>query len=213
MGHFQPRLTHVGATLVVPRTPVDLEYLSVDMFPDECDSDSAHEIVGKAAELRPLIAFEWQEDNTSPWSVPIEYMQFGDRAYVSMPPDPVVGQPWEAFVAIDKPGETEIFDALLFDLLWYNGESYGIELFSSLPTSITSDLLGIETVRAALHLYLDWDESRSNGAWRDAAGLLPDYFLGGETLADAAAALAFADSESNRDQFMAAYVDAAYRAA
>ncbi len=208
----ETRLEHAGGVLLVPRTPVDLEYLSMDMFPDDSDADTAYEIVGRAVGLEPLITFEWQEGDATPWSISIEIMRFADRAYVTMPPDPVVGQPWETFVAVKNPEETEILDALLFDLLWDNGDSYEIELFSSLPTSITSDLLGKETVRAAVHLYLDWDEARSAGAWREAAGLLPRELLDQKELGEAASALAAEDSDRNRDQFMAAYIDVAYRA-
>ncbi len=207
------RFEHAGGTLIVPRAPVDLEYLSADMFPDECDSDSAYAVIGRAAELRPLITFEWQEDAGQAWSIPIEMMRLDDRVYVTMPPDPVVSQPWEAFAAIDGHEATEIMDALLFDLLWDNGEAYGIELFSSLPTSITSEVIGRETVRAAVHLYLDWDETRTGGAWREAAELLPRQLLDGEKMAGAAAALASADSEMNRDRFMEAYVEVAFQAA
>lgn len=209
----ETRLEHAGGALIVPRAPVDLEYLSVDVFPDECDSDSAYAIIGAAAGLEPLITFEWHEDNASPWSLSLEMMRLGDRAYVTIPPDEVVEQPWEAFVAVENPDATEILDALLFDLLWDNGESYSIELFSSLPTTITSDVFGKETVRAALHLYLDWDEMRSVGAWVDAAGLLPERLRATERLAGAAAALESADNDSNRDRFMEAYVEAAYQAA
>jgi hypothetical protein len=209
----ETRLEHAGGRLIVPRAPVDLEYLSMDMFPDDCDSDTAHQVVGQAIGLEPLITFEWHEEKSKPWSLALEIMRLPDRAYVTMPPDPVVDQPWEAFVAIENPDATEVLDALLFDLLWDNGDSYGIELFSSLPTTIESDLIGKETVRAAVHLYLDWDESRTVGAWRDAAGLLPAHLLERSNLAGAAAALASADSESNRDRFMEAYVDVAYHAA
>ena len=207
------RFEHGGGTLIVPRAPVDLEYLSVDMFPDECDSDTAYLIVGEALVLTPLITFEWTEDNAPSWSMALEMMRFGDRSYVAMPPDDVVGQPWEAFVAIQSPGQPEILDALLFDLLWDNGDTYGIEILSSLPTSISSDVLGKETVRAAFHLYLDWDEMRTGGAWSEAASLLPANLLEKQTLARAAKALSSTDTETNRDHFIAAYVNAAYRAA
>ncbi len=207
----ETRLEHAGGALLVPRTPVDLEYLSMDMFPDDSDADTAYEIVGRAAGLAPLITFEWREGDATPWSVSIEIMRFADRAYVTMPPDAVVGQPWETFVAVEYPEETQILDALLFDLLWDNGESYGIELFSSLPTSITSGLIGKETIRAAVHLYLDWDEARSAGAWREAAGLLPQDLLSQKQLSGAATALAAEDNNRNRNLFMAAYIEVAYR--
>ncbi len=207
------RLEHAGGTLLIPRAPVDLEYLSVDMFPDDCDADTAYTVIGPAAGLQKLITFEWKEEKAKPFSLPIELMRFGDRAYATMPPDPIVEQPWEAFVGIDNPDSAEILDALLFDLLWDNGETYGIELLSSLPTAITSDVVGKEAVRAAIHLYLDWDEMRTVGAWKEAASLLPSMLMDASDLADAARALASADSEGNRDRFMAAYVEVAFQAA
>lgn len=207
------RLEHGGGSLIIPRAPVDLEYLSADMFPDDCEAENAYSVVGEALGLQRLITFEWQEDKAKPFSLPIELMRFGDRAYATMPPDPIVEQPWEAFVAIDHPDAPDILDALLFDLLWDNGETYGIELLSSLPTGISSDVLGKETVRAAIHLYLDWDEMRTVGAWREAASLLPSTLRDSEGLSDAAQALEAADSEGNRDRFMEAYVAAAFQAA
>ena len=74
-------------------------------------------------------------------------------------------------------------------------------------------MLGKETVRAAFHLYLDWDEMRTGGAWSEAASLLPANLLEKQTLARAAKALSSTDTETNRDHFIAAYVNAAYRAA
>lgn len=207
------RLEHGGGSLIVPDVPVDLEYLSAEIFPDECDADDAYEVIGAAIGLRPLITFEWREELAAPWSLSLEVMQLPDRTYVTMPPDPVVAQPWEAFVAVENPFESNILDGLLFDLLWDNGDTYGIELLSNLPTSISSDVLGKETVRAAFHLYLDWDEMRTTGAWREAAGLLPSGLAEKGALAGAAAELVSTDSETNRDRFIEAYVDVAFRAA
>lgn len=205
------RLQHGGGTLFVPRAPVDLEDLAADVFPDDCDRDNAYEVVGPAAGLEPVIVFEWREDSAKPYSLAIESMRFGERAYFTMPSDPVVDQPWEAFAAVDNPDADGILDALLFDLLWDNGESYGVEILSSLPTSITSGRIGRESVRAAIHLYLDYDEKRTDGAWREAASLLPESMRGEESLSTAAAALAEVDSEPNRDRFMEAYMESAFR--
>ena len=207
------RLEHAGGALILPSVPVDLEYLCAEVFPDECDADSAYQAVGSSIDLKTLITFEWREDLAAPWSLSLEMLIHEGRAYVTIPPDPVVGQPWEAFAAVRNPEADEILDALLFDLLWDNGETYSVELLSSLPTSISSDVLGKETVRAAFHLYLDWDEMRTTGAWREAAGLLPSRLTSQGNLAGAAAELVSTDSETNRDRFIEAYVDVAFGAA
>ena len=207
----ETRLEHAGGLLMVPRAPVDLGYLAMEVYPDECDETTAYEVVGAAAGLQPLITFAWEEDNSSPWTLAIELMHLGDRSYVTLPPDEVVGQAWEAFAAVQHAEATEILDALLFDLLWDNGESYGIELMSSLPTRITGGLVDKQAVRAAFHLYLDWDEIRTAGAWIQAAELLPPGLGGNETLAAAAAALSSEDTKRHRDVFVGAYIEAAYR--
>ena len=68
-------------------------------------------------------------------------------------------------------------------------------------------------MRAAFHLYLDWDETRSMGAWQHAARLLPQHLLEQRSLADAATVLTTGDSERNRDHFIEAYIDLGYQAA
>ena len=111
---------------------------------------------------------------------------------------------------MDNPDADEIFDALLFDLLWDNGESYGIELFSSLPTAIISSVLSKSSVRAALHLYLEWDDTRYPGAWLAAAELLPSALIANDELAEASKALLNKDGDETRDAFIEAYADAVY---
>jgi hypothetical protein len=205
------RLEHAGGLLVVPHSPVDLGYLAMELYPEDCDDSNAYEIVGQAAGLQPVITFVWEEDNSSPWTLALEMMDLGDRSYVTLPPDDVVDQAWEAFVAVDHPEAADILDALLFDLLWDNGESYGIELISSLPTRIRGGLVNKETIRAGFHLYLDWDEMRTAGAWAHAAELLPPGLGSNSALVAAASALMTDDTETHRDAFIEAYIEAAYR--
>jgi hypothetical protein len=204
------RLEHGGGALYLPATPVDLGYTASEQYPDDLDDRNAYEVLRPIAPLETLIRFEWNEGSGSTFEVALDMLRVGDRAYITLPPDEAVDQAWEAFVAVHNPDAVEILDALFFDLMWDNGESYGIELFSSLPTRIESSVLGRETVRAGFHLYLDWDETRSRGAWTAAAAHLPDWMRGNEALAGAADALAADDSEANRDHFIEAYIDATY---
>ena len=204
------RLEHGGGRLYLPRAPVDVSYLASEQFPEHCDDDNAYEVLRSAAGMEELISFEWDEGAGTPFTVTLDMLRIGERAYVTLPPDDAVDQLWEAFVAVENPDATEILDALYFDLMWDNGESYSIELFSTLPTTIRSVVLGKETVRAGFHLYLDWDETRSPGAWTNAAHI-PDWLRKHGDLATAADVLVDDDTEINRDTFIEAYIDATYQ--
>ena len=65
-------------------------------------------------------------------------------------------------------------------------------------------------MRAGFHLYLDWDETRSPGAWINAAHI-PEWMRKFDELAAAADILIEADTEINRDIFIEAYIDATYQ--
>ena len=205
------RLRHGGGELVVPDIPVDLGLLAEDHFPpDVVDAHSAYKVLGDAAGMAALITYEWDEEGSPNWQSTLDVLIFGSTAFVTMQPDEDVDQPWEAFVMVRNPEAAEVFDALYFDVMWDNGESYGIELFSSLPTSIRSARLTKETIRAGLHLFVDWDETRAAGAWVNAATQLPSWMRENARLAAAADALAADDTEANRDSFIEAYVEIAY---
>jgi hypothetical protein len=160
--------------------------------------------------MTPLITYEWDEEGSPNWHSALDVLIFGSIAFVTMQPDEAVDQPWEAFVMVRNPEAAEVFDALYFDLMWDNGESYGIELFSSLPTSIRSARLDKESIRAGLHLFVDWDETRAPGAWVNAAAQLPSWMREDARLAAAADALVADDTEANRDTFIEAYAEIAY---
>ncbi len=205
------RLQHGGGELVVPNIPVDLGQLAEDHFPpDVVDERSAYKVLGDAAGMTALITYEWDEEGAPNWQSTLDVLIFGSIAFVTMQPDDDVDQPWEAFVMVRNPESAEVFDALYFDLMWDNGESYGIELFSSLPTSIRSHRLSKESIRAGLHLFVDWDETRAAGAWVNAAAQLPSWMRANARLAAAADALVASDTEANRDTFIEAYADIAY---
>jgi len=205
------RLEHGGGSLFLPDAPIDVAYVAMEHFPDDLDDLTAYEVLRPIAGLETLITFEWDEGAGTPFDLSVDLMPAGDRTFVTLPPDEAVDQAWEAFAAIENAAAVEILDALFFDLMWDNGESYSIDLISSLPTSIRSAKLGKETVRAGFHLYLDWDETRAAGAWTTAAAHLPDWMRTNQRLAEAADSLARDDTESNRDLFIEAYIDATYQ--
>ncbi len=205
------RLEHGGGRLVIPRAPVDMSYIASEQYPDDCDDDNAYSVFKERGMLVPLISFEWQEDRGTAWDLALDSIQIGDRLYISMAPDVTVDQQWDAFVAVENPEAEEILDALVFDLMWDNGESYSVEILSSLPTTIASARLSKNTVRAGLHLYLEWDDTRNPGAWLAAAELLPSALMADDALAEASKALLNADGDETRDQFIEAYTDLVFR--
>lgn len=201
------RLEHGGGRLIIPRAPVDMSYVASEEYPEACDDENAYEVFKERGLLQPLITLEWLEDRGTAWNIVLDGLQVGDRLYVSIAPDMDVDQHWDAFVAVEHPESEEILDALLFDLMWDNGESYGIEIMSSLPTAIRTGRLSKNTVRAGLHLYLEWDDTRNPGAWLAAAELLPAALKADDTLAEASKALLNADGDETRDQFIEVYTD------
>ena len=205
------RLEHGGGSLLVPDAPVDLAYTASEVYPDQCDDDTAYEFFQKKKLLSPLIVFEWQEDRGDRWETVIDTITVGKYMFVAIAPDDTVDQQWDAFVAIENHEADEILDALFFDLLWDNGESYGIELFSSLPTGIITSRVAKGSIRASLHLYLEWDDTRYPGAWLAAAELLPAALKKDNGLAKASKALLNEDSDGTRDGFIEAYADLVYR--
>jgi hypothetical protein len=204
------RLEHGGGSLYLPRAPVDVGYVAMEHFPDDLDDLTAYDVLKPIAGIEPLITFEWDEGTRSSFDVSLDLMPAGDRTFVTLPPDEAVDQAWEAFAAVENPKAVEILDALYFDLMWDNGESYSIELMSSLPTAIRSSMLGKETIRAGFHLYLDWDETRAAGAWTTAAEHLPDWMRTNQRLASAADELVKDDTEEHRDQFIESYIDVTF---
>ena len=207
------RLEHGGGQLVVPELPVDLGLLAEDHFPGEVDEYNAYQKIGDAVGMSPLIVYEWDEEGSPNWHSTLDVLVFGDVGFVTMQPDLDVDQPWEAFVMVRYPNAAEVFDALYFDIMWDNGESYGIELFSSLPTTIRSARLDKESIRAGLHLFIDWDETRAKGAWVNSATQVPSWMRQDARLTAAADALIGEDSEAHRDAFVEAYAEIAYKPA
>ncbi len=91
-----------------------------------------------------------------------------------------------------------------------NGLGYGMELFSSLPTRVETVAIPPRFVLSAFHSYLEWDESRSPGAWQASAEYIPAVLRGDVSLTDAAARLLAEDSRQNRFSYISSYVAAVY---
>ncbi|NOX23067.1 MAG: hypothetical protein GXP36_08260 [Actinobacteria bacterium] len=205
-----PRLESEDLVVLLPDAPVDIAAVAYDTLDDLEEEEAAYRVIGEQEGLRPLVTFEWDERGTEPWRFAIEMLPIDNRIYLTTPPDGAIEQAWEAF-AVCTEGSNDLYAAVFVDLAMENGEPYGIDLFSSLPTTIWSDILNREVVFASFFRYLDWDESRSPGAWKAAAADLPPVMSDNESVAGAAAAVLKDDNPTNRVVFLATWIAHAYK--
>ena len=205
-----PRLESDDLVVLLPDAPVDIAAVAYDTLDDLEDEEAAYEVIGEQEGLRPLITFEWDEEGTEPWRFAIEMLPIDNRIYLTTPPDGAIEQAWEAF-AVCTEGPNDLYAAVFVDLAMENGEPYGIDLFSSIPTTIWSDIINREVIFASFFRYLDWDESRSTGAWKAAAADLPPVMRANKTVAAAAAAMLNDDTPTSRAVFLATWIAHAYK--
>ncbi len=198
-----------GVTVLAPPVPIDLSMLAAELYPDDCDEDTAYDVVGGVAGLIPMVDFEWVEDGAKPFHMSLDLMALGESVYVTISPDDAIGQSWEAIAAL-KSYTPAVLAPLLLHMLRDNGTSLGCDLLSSLPTRIRSSFIKPITFLIGFRDYLDWDEERNPGAWETAGAYLPDRLKSHERLARAAAEVAAGASGDPRDEFLAAYVVATF---
>ena len=196
--------------VATPRVPVDLGILLTDLFEGEFDDGAeAFKLFGRAGHLQTLISFTWEEDGADPFESSLEIITLGNRSYLTISPDEASGQEWEAFVAVED-ATPEDWEALLQQLSRDNGVDFGMEIFSSLPTRADSVAIAPRYVLSAFFSYLQWDESRSPGAWRTAAEYLPAVLRSNPSVTAAAGKLLREDTKQNRFSFISSYVAAVY---
>ena len=196
--------------VATPRVPIDLGMVLTDLFEGEFnDGDEAFKSFLRAGHLQTLISFTWEEDGADPFERSLEIITLDSRSYLTISPDEASAQEWEVFVAVED-ATPDSWEALIGDLCRDNGMGYGMEIFSSLPTRADSVAIAPRFVLGAFFSYLQWDESRSPGAWQTAAEYLPAVLRGNPSLSDAADRLLDEDSKRNRFSFISAYVAAAY---
>jgi len=196
--------------VAMPPVPVDLGILVTDLFDDEFDDGhAAFRSFLRAGHLQTLISFTWEEDGAEPFESSLEILALGERSYLTISPDEPSDQEWEAFVAIDDAGP-DSWEALLVDMARENGEEYGMELFSSLPTRVDTVAIPPRYILSSFYSYLQWDEARSPGAWLAAAEYLPGPLARNVSVGEAAQRLIHDDSKQNRFAFISTYVAAVY---
>jgi len=199
----------LGEVAMAP-VPVDLGILVTDLFDGEFeDGHAAFKAFLRAGHLQTLISFTWEEDGAEPFESSLEILTLNERSYLTISPDEPSDQEWEAFVAIDD-AVPESWEALLLGMARENGEEYGMELFSSLPTRVDTVAIAPRYILSAFYSYLQWDEARSPGAWLASAEYLPGPLARNVSVGEAAQRLIKDDTKQNRFSYVSTYVAAVY---
>lgn len=202
------RLQTEHGRVLMPVVPLDMGLVASDVF-ELHDEDEAYEIFSREFNMTPLVSMEWHEDGAPSFANSLQLIRLGERTYVSVSPDPVVAQHWEA-IAMCEPGSPEMLEAFFLDLAHDNGATYSVDFYSSLPTTVHSDYLSCEAIGASFAAYLDWDEARSPGAWAYACEYLPRSVEKTPDLVIGSMALRKEDNEFARRRYINAYANAVY---
>jgi hypothetical protein len=207
---FTDLYLEIGETRVLaPPVPVDLGLLCLELYPDQIEGDEHYVFMSQVLALRPMITFEWQEDNAPTFRSTIDLFPLGDRIYATISPDDAAGQEWEAFAAFENYSD-EALAPFFIDLMRDNGTRLGLDLMSTLPTWVETKLLAPITIMMGWRAYLDWDEGRSRGAWEAVAEYLPTDLQRFPRLVTAARDVTTSQGSAAREEFLASYVAATY---
>jgi len=204
----EARIQTEHGRVMIPVVPVDMGIIASDVY-ELHDEDEAFQRVQDELGMRPLITFEWHEDGAPQFDNSLQLLNLGDRTYLFISPDPAVAQHWEV-LAMCEPGSPEMLEAFFIDLARDNGATYSVDLYSALPTKVSSDYLSCEAVGASFSAYLDWDEARSPGAWAYACEYLPRSVEKTPDLVIGSMALRKEDNEFARRRYVNAYANAVY---
>lgn len=202
------RLQREHGRVVMPVVPVDMGIIASDVYGLH-DEDEAFDRIRTELGMKPLITLEWHEDEAPRFDNSLQLLDLGERTYISVSPDPAVAQHWEA-IAMVEPGSREMLEEFFLDLARDNGSTYSVDLYSALPTRVTSDFLSCDAVGSSFSLYLDWDEARSPGAWRYACEYLPRSVEKSPDLVIGSMAVRKEDNEFARRRYINAYAAAVY---
>lgn len=204
----ETRLQTEHGRVMMPVVPVDMGIIASDVY-DLHDEDEAFERVQNELGMTALVNLEWHEDGAPHFDNSLQLLNLGERTYLFISPDPAVAQHWEA-LAMCEPGSPQMLEAFFLDLAHDNGATYSVDLYSALPTRVSTEYLSVDAVGASFAAYLDWDEARSPGAWRFACEYLPRSVEKTKDLVVGSMALRREDNEFARRRYINAYADAVY---
>ena len=202
------RLQTEHGRVMMPVVPIDMGIIASDVY-ELHDEDEAYDRVRNELGMQSLVTLEWHEDGAPHFDNSLQLLNLGERTYLFISPDPAVAQHWEA-LAMCEPGSPEMLEAFFLDLARDNGATYSVDLYSALPTRVTTDYLSRDAVGASFAAYLDWDEARSPGAWKYACEYLPRSVEKTRDLVIGSMALRKEDNEFARRRYINAYASAVY---
>ena len=194
--------------VMMPVVPLDMGIVFSDLF-EIHDEDEAYDRAHTELGMSSMIAMEWHEDGAPTFDNSLQVLILGERTYIFVSPEPAVAQHWEA-IAMCEPGSPQMLEAFFLDLAHDNGATYSVDLFSSLPTKVSTRYLSCDAVAASFATYLVWDEARSPGAWLHAARYLPRSVGSSPDLVIGSMALRKEDNEFSRRRYINAYAAAVY---
>lgn len=202
------RLQTEHGRILMPVVPLDLGLVAYDVY-DIDNEDEAFARIRTEMNMKPLVMLEWNEDDAPVFDNSLQVLMLGTRAYISISPDAAVAQHWEA-IAMCDPGSPQMLETFFLDLARDNGSTYSIDLYSALPTRVSSDYLSCDAIAASFSSYLDWDEARSPGAWAYACEYLPRSVEKTPDLVIGSMALRKEDNEFARRRYINAYANAVF---
>ena len=194
--------------ILMPVVPVDMGIIASDVYGVH-DEDEVFARTRDELGMRPLVTLIWDEDGAPVFDNSLQVLHLGERAYISISPDVAVAQHWEA-IAMCEPGSKEMLETFFLDLARDNGATYSVDLYSALPTRVSSDYLSVDSIGASFAAYLDWDERRSPGAWAYQVEYLPRSVEKTPDLVIGSMALRKEDNEFSRRRYINAYAHAVY---
>ncbi len=202
------RLQTEHGRILMPVVPLDMGIVASDVY-ELHDEDEAFDRIRDELGMRPLVTLEWSEDGAPQFDNSLQVLHLGERAYISVSPDVAVAQHWEA-IAMCEPGTPEMLETFFLDLAHDNGATYSVDLYSALPTRVSSGYLSCDAIAGSFAAYLDWDEHRSPGAWAYQVEYLPRSVEKTPDLVIGSMALRKEDNEFSRRRYINAYAAAVY---
>ncbi|MDJ0952256.1 MAG: hypothetical protein QNJ81_01130 [Acidimicrobiia bacterium] len=202
------RLQTEHGRILMPVVPLDMGIVASDVY-ELHDEDEAFDRIRDELGMRPLVTLEWSEDGAPQFDNSLQVLHLGERAYISLSPDVAVAQHWEA-IAMCEPGTPEMLETFYLDLAQDNGATYSVDLYSALPTRVSSNYLSCDAIAGSFAAYLDWDENRSPGAWAYQVEYLPRSVEKTPDLVIGSMALRKEDNEFSRRRYINAYAAAVY---
>lgn len=132
--------------------------VSPSMF---CCPVGAENLIGTQYPVLPLLEFTWE--GMLSWISYLRILEMTERDYVCLF---IEEQPYRLLAGMDKYAGEEEYSSLIEDLLSFNGLTFGVEMFGSLPTMTVNsrpDLVPAEALRKAYYRWMEYVRASTGG--------------------------------------------------